>query len=43
MEEHHNNKKCESLDKYGVCCYIYHDKEQIIKTRFDDFGKKNGK
>ena len=35
-----NKKKCDELDKYNGCCYIYNDTEPIIKTRFDDFGKK---
>ena len=35
-----NKKKCDELDKYNGCCYIYDGTEPIIKTRFDDFGKK---
>lgn len=34
-----NKKKCKSVDKYGLCCYVYDNKTPIIKTRFDDFGK----
>ena len=39
-EDKLSKKKCKSIDKWGVCCYIYNDTEPIIKTRFDDFGKK---
>ena len=32
--------KCNSLDKYNTCCYVYDNETPIIKSRFDDFGKK---
>ena len=31
--------KCDALDKYGTCCYVYDKGNPIIKSRFDDFGK----
>ena len=34
-----NKKECKSVDKYGLCCYVYDNETPIIKTRFDDFGK----
>ena len=33
-------RKCDKLDKWGYCSYIYDNTFPIIKTRFDDFGKK---
>ena len=33
-------RKCDKLDKHGYCSYIYDNTLPIIKTRFDDFGKK---
>ena len=32
--------KCGNLDKYNTCCYVYDKENPIIKSRFDDFGKK---
>ena len=32
--------KCDCLDKYNTCCYVYDKEIPIIKSRFDDFGKE---
>ena len=33
-----NKKQCrDGLDRYGLCCFIFDDKEKIFKTRYSDF------
>ena len=37
FNEYCDRDACDRNDRYGLCCYIYRDKEMIIKTRFEDF------